>query len=421
MVFTILFGVLLRTPSRTATGDQPYAIFLFAGLVPWTFFASSLQGGAASVVANGAIVKRVRMPVQLLPAASVLSALVNLVASTAVLLAVLAVFGPRHPEGLLWLPLLVAVQLVLGLGFAYVLAALNVFFRDVEHILSVILLAWYFLTPVLFPVSILADRPRELALLHLNPMTAIVVGWQRALLDGAPPEWDALAYAAAFGIVLFVAGVLPARQGRVRGGALRAALALLAGFAILAAIVATGALDTLDQALLALVQVPRSAALDLLANLVTAAGQAEVTGTLAIGMALARLRHRRIDWWEPLGLFVVTIIEVTAKMLVPQPLPPRELSRSVPLAPFLTLPLRGAFPSGHVTRFAYLSGLFGVIPLWVRVGFLAVAIATRVYLAEHWPSDTLGGLLLGVGGALVAGAIATRMKRRRPGDAEGAR
>ena len=113
VVFTILFGVLLRTPSRTATGDQPYAIFLFAGLVPWTFFASSLQGGAASVVANGAIVKRVRMPVQLLPAASVLSALVNLVASTAVLLAVLAVFGPRHPEGLLWLPLLVAVQLAL--------------------------------------------------------------------------------------------------------------------------------------------------------------------------------------------------------------------------------------------------------------------------------------------------------------------
>ncbi|TMG33704.1 MAG: hypothetical protein E6H94_10730 [Chloroflexi bacterium] len=183
VVFTILFGVLLRTPSRTATGDQPYAIFLFAGLVPWTFFASSLQGGAASVVANGAIVKRVRMPVQLLPAASVLSALVNLVASTAVLLAVPAVFGPRHPEGLLWLPLLVAVQ-------------------------------WFFVTPVLFPVSILADRPRELALLHLNPMTAIVVGWQRALLDGAPPEWDALAYAAAFGIVLFVAGFAYFRRAK---------------------------------------------------------------------------------------------------------------------------------------------------------------------------------------------------------------
>ena len=166
--------------------------------MPWTFFASSLQGGAASVVANGAIVKRVRMPVQLLPAASVLSALVNLLASGAVLLGVLAIFGPRHPEGLAWLPLLIAVQLVLGLGFAYTLAALNVYFRDVEHILSVLLLAWYFLTPVLFPVAILADRPRELALLYLNPMTGVIVGWQRALLDGQPPQWDALAYTVAF-------------------------------------------------------------------------------------------------------------------------------------------------------------------------------------------------------------------------------
>jgi len=214
VVFTILFGILLRTPSRTATGDQPYAIFLFTGLVPWTFFASSLQGGAASVVANGAIVKRVRMPVQLLPAASVLSALVNLLASGAVLLGVLAIFGPRHPEGLVWLPLLIAVQLVLGLGFAYTLAALNVYFRDVEHILSVLLLAWYFLTPVLFPVAILADRPRELALLYLNPMTGVIVGWQRALLDGQPPQWDALAYTVAFAVLLFTAGFAYFRRAK---------------------------------------------------------------------------------------------------------------------------------------------------------------------------------------------------------------
>src|SRR5439155_433690 len=257
VVFTILFGVLLRTPSRTATGDQPYAIFLFAGLVPWTFFASSLQGGAARVV---------------LPHARPLPG-----------------EHPRRPSA---------------------------------------------------RARALAPQPDDGHRRRLAARTARrrAAGVGRARLCGGVRH-RALRRRLC---------VLPARQGWVRGGALRAALALLAAFAILAAIVATGALDALDQALLALVQVPRSGALDVVANLVTAAGQAEVTGTLAIGMALARLRHRRIDWWEPLGLFVVTIIEVTAKMLVPQPLPPRELSRSVPLAPFLTLPLRGAFPSGHV-------------------------------------------------------------------------
>lgn len=206
VVFWVLFGVLFGVRPRTETGEQPYAMFLFVGLLPWTFFATALQSGAASIVANGAIVKKVALPVQLLPASAVLSALVNFLLTLVVLFLVLAAFGPRHPEGLVYLPVLVLVQLVMGLGLAYLLAALNVFFRDVQHILAVLLMAWYFMTPVLFPVSIVADRPREAFLLYLNPMTAVIVGYQRALLDGLPPEWGALAWSAAFGLVAFVVG-----------------------------------------------------------------------------------------------------------------------------------------------------------------------------------------------------------------------
>jgi ABC-2 type transport system permease protein len=208
VVFWILFGVLLGTRPRTETGEQSYAVFLFVGLLPWTFFANSLQSGAASIVSNATIVKKVRLPLQLLPAASVLSSLVNFLISLVVLFVVLAVFGPRHPEGLLWLPLLVAAQIVMNLGLAYLLAALNVHYRDVEHILGIVLLAWYFLTPVLFPISILAAPGRELQLflLELNPMTGVVVGYQRALLDGLPPDWWTFGYSAAAAIVLFVAG-----------------------------------------------------------------------------------------------------------------------------------------------------------------------------------------------------------------------
>ena len=122
-MFWILFGVVLRTRPITASGEQPYAIFLFVGLLPWTFFSSSLLGGASAIVANGAIVKKVRLPVQLLPAASVLSALVNFGLSLVILFVVLAIFGPRHPEGLLYVPLLIAIELVMALGFAYLLAA----------------------------------------------------------------------------------------------------------------------------------------------------------------------------------------------------------------------------------------------------------------------------------------------------------
>lgn len=206
VVFWVLFGVLFGVRPRTLSGEQPYAIFLFVGLLPWTFFATCLTAGAGSIVGSAAIVKKVRLPVQLLPASAVLSALADLGLSLVVLFAVLAIFGPRHPEGLVHLPLLVLVEIFMALGLAYLLAALNVFFRDVQHILGVLLTAWYFLTPVLFPVSIVADRPREAFLLYANPMTAVIVGFQRALLDGQPPEWIALAWPAAFALLSFAAG-----------------------------------------------------------------------------------------------------------------------------------------------------------------------------------------------------------------------
>jgi lipopolysaccharide transport system permease protein len=206
VVFWVLFGVVLRMRPITASGEQPYAVFLFVGLLPWTFFAASLTSGASAILANAPLVKKVKMPLQILPAASVLSALANFLLSFVVLLAVLAIFGPRHPEGLVWIPLLVALQIVMNLGFSYLLSALAVFFRDVQHILGILLLAWYFLTPVLFPVTVLSDRPDELRLLYLNPMTAIVVAYQRALLDGLPPQWDALVYSAAVTIVMFAVG-----------------------------------------------------------------------------------------------------------------------------------------------------------------------------------------------------------------------
>lgn len=214
VVFWVLFGVILGTRPITASGEHPYAVFLFVGLLPWTFFSNALQAGAASVVRNAAIVKRVRLPVQLLPAASVLSALVNFLLTLVVLAAVLAIFGPRHPEGALYVPVLVLVQLVLAAGIAYLLAGLNVFYRDVEHILGVVLMAWYFLTPILFPISILADRPRELFLAYLNPMTPVIVGYQRALLDGLPPEWPALAYSALFGLAAFALGFAYFRRAK---------------------------------------------------------------------------------------------------------------------------------------------------------------------------------------------------------------
>jgi membrane-associated phospholipid phosphatase len=179
---------------------------------------------------------------------------------------------------------------------------------------------------------------------------------------------------------------------------------------VLTALVAIGALRGFDRAVLDLFQSVRAPWLDVFSSAVSLVGQAEVTAGVALGLVVARWRRGLDTATVPLLLAVVTAVEVALKLTVPQPPPPDELSRSVELVPFVHAPFPGAFPSGHVARTAFLAAIVRVPP-WLAVGVVALMIATRIYLADHWPADVLGGLLLGL---LVAqgAAVAERRLRR---------
>jgi len=171
--------------------------------------------------------------------------------------------------------------------------------------------------------------------------------------------------------------------------------------------VAIGVLRELDRALLDLVQSVRAPWLDVSASAVTILGQAEVTGGIALGLAVARLRRGRSDAWVPLALAAVALAEIVLKTFVDQPEPSRELSRSVELVPFVHVAFAGAFPSGHVARTAFLAAVAHIPPALAVVA-VALMMATRVYLGEHWPSDAVGGLFLGA----VVAQVATVAERR---------
>ena len=148
--------------------------------------------------------------------------------------------------------------------------------------------------------------------------------------------------------------------------------------------------------------------LDVGASAFTIFGQPEVTAGVAAGLAVARLRRYPRSAIAPLLIAVTVVVEAVLKVVVAQPAPPQELSRTIHFLPFqfVQVTFANTFPSGHVARLAFLLRVSSGVPTWLVAGALALMILTRLYLADHWLSDTIGGLALGLGTATVARRIA---------------
>ena len=177
LVFTFVFGVLM--PNSLI---EKYPIFLLCGLLPWNFFSSSVMDSINSIPNNANLVKKVYFPREALPIANVLSQLVNFLLAFIVLFGALIVFRSNFSPWLWLLPAVVLIQLCFSLGIAFILSTLNVFYRDTIIVMDVVMLAWFFLTPVFYSVELL---PTTVTLLGttidvqrvyyiLNPMASII-------------------------------------------------------------------------------------------------------------------------------------------------------------------------------------------------------------------------------------------------------
>lgn len=203
-IFTLVFAGIFNARFGDSNSQWDYALYLFCGLLPWSAFQESLQASSNTIVAHANLVKRVVFPLETLPVAQTLAAVANQMFGTAAL--VIAVGFLRHEmhATILFLPLLVIPQIVATLGGAWLVASLGVFVRDIVQGITLLLMAWMYLTPIIYPESLVPERYRTLV--NLNPFTPLIRNYRRILLDGNVPDWRGLAYFAAFGLVSFLFG-----------------------------------------------------------------------------------------------------------------------------------------------------------------------------------------------------------------------
>lgn len=203
-VYNMVFSHVLRL------GMKHFAVFLFCALLPWTWFTNSVSHAATCILANAGLVKKVYFPLELLPTIMVVSNLVNYLLSLPVLFAFLWYFQITPGVTLLALPVLMAITFAMAWGLGLLMATLTVFFRDVEQLLVVGFTAWFYLTPILYPFSLVPER--FTTLVKLNPMAPLAQGFQRIFLENAWPDWRWLAYSAGVALVCCVLGLWAFRK-----------------------------------------------------------------------------------------------------------------------------------------------------------------------------------------------------------------
>jgi ABC-type polysaccharide/polyol phosphate export permease len=207
-VYTFVFTYVID-PFR-GEGAEPYALFLFCGLLPWTWFSAGLAESANSLLMGGNLIKKIIFPAEVLPVVSVVHNGVNFILGLPIYFVFWIWFRPESISlHLLWLPLVILVQALFMLGLGFFLAALTVHYRDVKDLLANILTLWFFGSPVIYSYTFLAEtKPGSLGtrLLELNPMTHIIEAYHTSMFTGELLHWRRFGVTGIVALLTFVLG-----------------------------------------------------------------------------------------------------------------------------------------------------------------------------------------------------------------------
>jgi lipopolysaccharide transport system permease protein len=201
VVFTLFFGRLAKVPSD----GIPYPIFVYAGLLPWTYFSNALAASGNSLVGNANLITKVYFPRIIVPASAAMAGLVDFFVALSVLCIMMVYYNFIPSIGLLLFPFLLGLTFLCAVGAGLWLSALNVQYRDIRYIIPFLIQLWMFVSPVIYPISMVDKKYQWL--LALNPMGGIIKAFRASLLGHMPIDWNLLGISSVIIFSMFFSGI----------------------------------------------------------------------------------------------------------------------------------------------------------------------------------------------------------------------
>jgi len=201
VVFTLFFGRMAKMPSD----GIPYPIFVYAGLLPWTYFANALSTSGNSLVGSQNLITKVYFPRLIIPASAALAGLLDFFVAMSILVALMIWYQYLPGFGILLFPFLIGLTFLCSVGVGMWLSALNVQYRDIRYVIPFLIQLWMFVSPVIYPVSMVTEKYRWL--LALNPMGGVINAFRASLLGHKPIEWQYLTISSVIIVIIFISGL----------------------------------------------------------------------------------------------------------------------------------------------------------------------------------------------------------------------
>lgn len=200
LVMAFVFSIIMRIPNL----GVPYPIFLYAGLLPWTLFANSLGSATNALVGNAGLITKIYFPREIFIISTIMAKIVDFLLASTIFIAFMIYFHVAVNWNILWVLPIFAIQQLFTYGLSLFLAAANLFYRDIQYLLGLVILIWMYLTPVIYSTELFPERYRWI--FQLNPMAVIINAYRQVILAGGMPNLKSLGLALVLSLILLLGG-----------------------------------------------------------------------------------------------------------------------------------------------------------------------------------------------------------------------